>query len=85
MSAPGYWMHEESGVLRPVVVAYLKDQPLTDAQIAVMRSYLRQWITANVWVGPAIAELRRRIDGLTSRQAIADWLDDAIDLGIDPL
>jgi hypothetical protein len=85
MSDGRYWVHEESGVLRPVVVAYLKDQPLTDAQIAVMRSYLRQWITANVWVGPEIGELRRRIDGLTSRQAIKQWLDDALEQNIDPL
>jgi hypothetical protein len=33
MSKPGYWMHETSGVLRPAVEAYLRDEPMTEAQI----------------------------------------------------
>jgi hypothetical protein len=34
MNAPGYWMHETSGVLRPVVEAYLHGGPMTEADIA---------------------------------------------------
>jgi hypothetical protein len=82
---PGYWMNETGGRLRPAIEAYLKDQPLDEAEIATIRAYLRQWIDAPVWHGPAINDLRARIDDLTSRQAIRQWLDDAAEADIDPL
>ena len=78
-------MSERSGVLRPVVEAFLNGQALSAEQAAVMRAYLRQWIMAGIWSGPEIETLRRDIDGLTDREAIADWLDRAVGIGIDPL
>jgi hypothetical protein len=93
-TAPGYWMYETTGVLRPVIEAYLGGEPMTEAQIAAMRAYLRQWIGAPVWdtnphAGPMehawLAGMRARIDDLTSRKAIANWLNDAVTGGIDPL
>ena len=85
MSAPGYWMYETSGALRPAIVAYLKGDPLSPAEIAAIRAYLKQWIAADGWQGPAIDALRAAIDGLNSRQAIRRWLDIALDENIDPL
>jgi hypothetical protein len=85
MNAPGYWMRETSGVLRPAVEAYLHGEAMTAAQIIAMRAYLRQWILAPSWQGDGIEDLRRRIDRLTSRAEIRAWLDDAEALGIDPL
>jgi hypothetical protein len=82
---PGYWMNETSGVLRPAIVAYLEGDELTPAEIAAIRAYLRQWIMAPAWAGPAVEELRREVDELTSRQAIKAWLDHALNEGIDPL
>jgi hypothetical protein len=84
MSLPGYWMNEASGALRPAVEAYLNQQPMTDAHIAAMRAYLRQWIEAD-WHGPMIDVLRSSVGTLTSRAAIKRWLDIAEDEGIDPL
>jgi hypothetical protein len=81
--SPGYWMHETSGVLRPAVEAYLAGDKLTGDQIAALRAYLRQWIAAPAWRG--VDDLRSEIEGLTSRKAIREWLDKAIELGIDPL
>jgi hypothetical protein len=81
---PGFWMNETSGVLKPAVEAYLNGGPMTDEQIAAMRAYLRQWI-AGEWMGPSVEPLRRAIDGLTTREAIRQWLDDAYDASIDPL
>ena len=83
--APGYWMNETSGVLRPAVEAYLNRQPLTSFQILCLRAYLRQWIMAPAWKGDGIDELRGAVDGLVSRQAITIWLARAADLAIDPL
>jgi hypothetical protein len=86
MSDPGYWQDETTGVLRPAVEAYLNGATMTGEQIAAMRAYLRQWIMAPVWAAcPALDELRQRIEGLTFREAIDDWLNDALLEGIDPL
>jgi hypothetical protein len=85
METPGYWMNESSGALRPAIVAYLQREPLSEAYIAAIRAYLRQWIMAPVWVGPEIDALRAGIDRLTTRQAISRWLDVALDENIDPL
>lgn len=83
--APGYWMYETSGVLRPAVEAYLTGQPMSEAQIAAMRAYLRQWIAAPTWRGPYIAALRGSVDGLSTVWGIRRWLDLAEEIGIDPL
>lgn len=83
---PGYWMHESTGILRPAVQHYLLNQPLTVADIAAMRAYLRQWISAPAWRGVGTVEvLRISVDRLTSREAIDDWIELATELGIDPL
>jgi hypothetical protein len=89
---PNFWMNETTGVLRPVIEAYLAGEPMNAMQIAVMRAYLRQWVYAPAWeryetdLGRAqLRDLRRRIDGLESEDAIADWLGDADAFGIDPI
>lgn len=95
-AAPRYWMRviEQSGVLRPAVEAYLAGRALSDAEIATLRAYFRQWIMARVWdhnphLGREdaawLAEMRQQVDGLTSRAAIDDWLDAAVAGGLDPL
>ena len=59
---------------------------MTQEQIATMRAYLRQWIMAPwCWIGKPVEELRGRIDQLTSREAIDEWLWKALEVGIDPL
>lgn len=85
MSAPGYWMQETSGVLRPAVAAYLAGGAMTPEQVAALRAYLRQWIAAPAWKGRKVRFLRRSIDSLTSREAIRSWLTIASEEGIDPL
>lgn len=84
-AVPGYWMHETSGVLRPAVEAYLFGDAMTPEQIAALRAYLRQWIEAPGFRGFVVDELRRTLDGLTTRQAITAWLHLADDAGVDPL
>jgi hypothetical protein len=84
MEVPGYWTHETSGVLRPVIEDYLNGRPLTPRQIAAMRAYLRQWMQGP-WQGPMIDVLRTQVEEITTRADIEDWLDRALDAGIDPL
>ena len=94
MTDPGYWMYETSGVLRPAVEAYIRREPLGAEQIAAMRGYLRQWIGAEVWDHNPhatkderewLAYMRLRIDELTTRCAVDDWIEDAVGMGMDPL
>ncbi len=94
MKVPGYWRSETSGVLRPVVEAYLNHQPMTPLAIAALRAYCRQWIMADVWdAAPGLddqgkawlAEMRAAVDTLTDRSAIDGWVSRAIDGGLDPL
>lgn len=82
-AVPGFWMNETTGTLRPAIKAYLAGATMAPEQIAAMRAYLRQWIAAPAWRG--VDDLRTRIDELTDRAAISRWLDDALDIGIDPL
>jgi hypothetical protein len=84
-TAPGFWMNETSGVLRPAIEAYLAGGAMSEAHVAAMRAYLRQWIMAPVWDGFEIMSLRKGIDALTSRAAIHRWLVCALAVEIDPL
>lgn len=94
MTAPCYWMHEQTGVLRPAVEAYLQDRPMHIHHVLALRAYLRQWIMSPVWdQNPhatetdreILATLRDAIDRLHTRQAIQLWLYDAVALGLDPI
>lgn len=84
-AAPGYWMFEISGQLAPAVRAYLEGGPLDQYQIALLRAYLRQWIDHPGWRGIELTALRQTVDTLRTRRAIAQWIDRAVELGIDPL
>jgi hypothetical protein len=79
------WMYETSGGLRPAVEAYLRGQDMTSEQVASMRAYLRQWVTAPARQGPEVDALRQGVDGLTTDAAISQWLDLAAKSNIDPL
>lgn len=82
--APGYWLHETGPVLRPAIWAYLRGGELDEEGLAAIRDYLRQWVGGDWW-GAGVDELRGRVEAVTSRQALDDWLAQALELGIDPL
>lgn len=85
MSVPGYWMNETSGVLAPVVEKYLAGEELRGLEVGVMRVYLRQWVNTPAFLGPDVAELRRDVERIASTADVHDWLNRAMDAGIDPL
>ena len=84
---PRFWMNETSGVLAPVIQNYLvRRRPMTTEDIAVMRAYLRQWVMAESWHGGEDLEaLRASVDKIATHADINTWLEQAIDIGIDPL
>lgn len=85
MKAPGYWMHETGGDLRPAIEAYLTSEPMTQRQIDLMRDYLKQWIMGPWHPTISLDALRMNVNWLYSREAIDKWLEAAEMEGIDPL
>ena len=84
--APKYWQHETTGVLRPVIEAYLNGKELDIAQVLVMRAYLRQWIQSPVWYGgEELERLRASLEAVQTRKDVDTWLDAALEEGMDPL
>jgi hypothetical protein len=93
-TTPRYWMQETSGILEPVIVAYLHREPMDEMQVSILRAYLRQWIDATVWNDnpfadgndqAAIEELRESVKYLATRDDIEAWLRRALVSGIDPI
>lgn len=91
MTVPRFWMQESSGVLHPVIEAYLHGDELDAAQVATMRAYLRQWVMSPVWdanpfaEGGELDELRAQVDTMQTREDVDSWLQRAMEAGIDPL
>jgi hypothetical protein len=81
---PHFWMHEASGILRPVIEDYLNNRILTKDQYAVMRIYLRQWI-AGPWQGEDIETLRTTVDKIETKADLEAWIAAAVRAGVDPL
>jgi hypothetical protein len=85
-AGPRYWMYETGGLLAAAVMAYLRNEPMTSDDIALMRAYLTQWIMPSVWgATPGIDKLRLDVHNIRSRAEIDAWLFDALREGIDPL
>lgn len=82
-----YWRNEVSGRLAHAVMAYLDEKPMSREQLAIFRSYLDIWIHAPCWLGPEpeLGHLRSTVSTLDSAAAIRKWLDEALDICIDPL
>lgn len=80
---PGFWLNETGGSLQPAILRYLKGDALSRQDIALIRSYFRQWLRG--FQGIDIDTLAKSIDDLSTRPQISDWLDRAIEIGIDPL
>jgi hypothetical protein len=81
---PNHWRNEASGVLRPVVEAYLLGADMTPEQIAIMRVYLRQFMQAG-WTGDGVPKLRRDVETLRTRADVEAWMRRANAMDIDPL
>lgn len=83
---PKYWMYETSGVLQPVVKAYLNGGRLDQNQITIMRAYLWQWLQSPVWAPSGMLEsLRLRVAAIETHHDIEAALATADELGMDPL
>ena len=95
LGLPLYWMDEMTGELPIAVNAYLgcgltgENVPApTNAQIDLLRDYLTYYINAPCWrweEGNELAELRTKVSGLNTLEAIHKWIVDCLNIGLDPL
>lgn len=91
---PGYWMHETSGVLKPVIQKFLAADDLTGREIHILRLYFQQWIDSPVWdKNPHATEssrlaLQKLRDDAKRIECVDDamyWIHAAQHAGMDPL
>jgi hypothetical protein len=85
MTARGYSVDRTGGVLRPAVEAYLHGGEMTSTELMALQAYLKRSITTPNWQGEVVEGLRERVEDLDTRKKLEAWLDDALDIGIDPL
>ena len=92
MTAPGDRMDRTDGLLRPAVEAYLRGGEMTPTGLMALQAYLKRSIPAPNWRGEGVEglrerveDLRERVEDLDTREKLEAWLDDALDIGIDPL
>lgn len=91
-------MDEVSGVLRSAIQAYLNyriddDPPRpSQEQVTLLIEYLRYWINAPCWnfschggMEAELAALRSKADELRDLADIPQWINLAVEFGIDPL
>jgi hypothetical protein len=94
---PYYWRDETSGVLAVAIKAYvdggLRRLTTADARVALVKQYCVHWVNAPCWeilredregLG-ALRGLREAAEHIVSTENIANWIDRALDLGLDPL
>jgi hypothetical protein len=85
-AAPKHWTHESSGILAPVVMAYIRGGVLTEPQIKIMQAYLHQWVRSEAWAGDSKLEaLRLRVVTIQTQEDIHGAVAAAVALGMDPL
>ena len=77
-------MHETTGRLRQAVSTYLAGGAMTPGEVAVLRVYLRQWISGP-WQKKNLNTLRLTVRAIRTRTDIDRWLALAMHDGIDPL
>ena len=89
---PLYWRNEPAGTLGEAMVRLLNGEPLTIRDVAFIRAYCRQWITAAVWdqvsegaKKAALAELRAGVSELVTAGAIHQWMARTVQWGLSPL
>jgi len=86
-----HWTHETTGVLQPVIQRYLRGETLDSNQLAIFRTYLRQWIFSPFWdqdldgVQLKLNQLRRGVSSIDDMPRLHKWMEEAVILGMNPL
>lgn len=90
---PDYWRNGTGGELVPAVERYLKGEKLTFRDVALIRGYLRLWVSAKGWrmnpdAGPGwlgdLAAIRTAAAGIVSKEDIDSFTRLLVHWEMDP-
>jgi len=84
MTPPLFWMHEESGRMKEIVMKFLEEKPLNENELKTFRAYLAQWVSDPVIYFPDKKLMVKTIE-TASQELLHDILDELLEHGIDPL
>lgn len=79
---PRFWMEEQTGVLEDAVETYLEGDRLSPAQLAAIKTYLKQFVQRAPLAGDAKVHLLvQKIDRLQSTRDVQNFAEDVAELG----
>lgn len=67
----------------PPKTAHLLGDEMTDQQVTDLRAYCLQWMKGS-WMSD-MARLTAQLEAATTQALLSAWMDDALEVGIDPL
>jgi hypothetical protein len=82
---PRFWMEETTGALREAIEVYMRSEPLSEAQLDLIRIYLRQYIERAVVAEDA--DRRRFLERIAKLRRVADierLADSLSEAGVEP-
>ncbi|HYW17968.1 MAG TPA: hypothetical protein VE956_01420, partial [Nodularia sp. (in: cyanobacteria)] len=89
LGLPLNWRDETSGELPRAVFKYFSSQSLTADEISLMAEYCQHYINAPCWDATGgfpneLAALRQSANSLSSVSEIGQWINDCLEIAIDP-
>lgn len=82
---PRFWMEETSGQLAEAVEVYMRDEPLSSAQLDLLRLYLRQYLERAVMAGEEQRQrFLNRIEKLRKTRDIERLAGELSEFGVEP-
>ncbi|WP_104907135.1 hypothetical protein [Nostoc sp. 'Lobaria pulmonaria (5183) cyanobiont'] len=89
LGVPLNWRNETSGELPRAVFKYFSSQYLRIDEISILAEYCRHYINAPCWDAAGgftseLAALRQSADSISSVADISQWINDCLEIAIDP-
>lgn len=82
---PRFWMEETTGKLAAAIEVYMRSEPLSDAQLELIRIYLRQYVERAVIAEDA--DRRRFLERIAKLRRVGDIVrlaDSLSEAGVEP-
>ena len=76
-----FWMNEQSGQMKEIVMNFLQDIELSKIQLEVLKNYIIQWIEKATITRPPDYHL---IIMNSNQKELNDYIGVLLDYGIDP-
>ncbi len=79
---PRFWMEEQTGELSDAVETYMRGDPLRQAQLTAIKTYLKQFIERAPLTGDAnVGVLLRKLERVRTTRELENFADEAAEFG----